>query len=304
MQPRPHDTRPPTRFASMLDRQAPGSRHATLRAGSGRLVTVAHRLARAHEFVNPGTPDLLIMAVPDYRLTQALFDLGDGPRDHFCPDPRPVHLLPADTPYRWTVNGASVTVMLAVPSAEVSAILDELAIDRPLARLNRLTDRGFVEPVVHELVMRAWAQARLDPDCAPLLVQGWLVTALHALASRAAARPVPREGGAGLAPARLRAVHDTIEARLHEDLGLDDLAAACGLSRWHFLRAFRAATGHTPYRYLMRRRIERARTLLAAGAGSVEEVAHRTGFADAAHFSRSFAREVGLPPSAYRRAVR
>src|ERR1700704_2522707 len=63
---------------------------------------------------------------------------------------------------------------------------------------------------------------------------------------------------------KLSRVQELIESRLDADLTLQELAAAVGYSRSHFLRAFRATTGVTPHRYLLNRRIERARRLLGA----------------------------------------
>ena len=61
---------------------------------------------------------------------------------------------------------------------------------------------------------------------------------------------------------KLRGIQDLIESRLDADLTLQELAAEIGYSRSHFLRMFRATTGMTPHRYVLRRRVERARQLL------------------------------------------
>ncbi len=82
--------------------------------------------------------------------------------------------------------------------------------------------------------------------------------------------------------------------------GLGELAAAAGLSRFHFLRRFKRATGTTPWRYLTDLRLAKARSLLADPAMSVREAAAAAGFADPAYFSRLFRRRTGTTPSAYR----
>lgn len=107
-----------------------------------------------------------------------------------------------------------------------------------------------------------------------------------------------------LSPPKLRRVIDFIEANLQESIGLDDLAQAAGLSANHFLRVFKLATGETPYHFLRARRLERARQLLADNAMPLAELALECGFANQAHFTAAFSRELGISPGRYRRAVR
>lgn len=107
-----------------------------------------------------------------------------------------------------------------------------------------------------------------------------------------------------LSPPKLKRVIEFIESNLHESIGLDDLAQAAGLSANHFLRVFKLTTGETPYHFLRARRLERARRLLAEGPMPLAELALECGFANQAHFTAAFSREVGISPGRYRRAVR
>ena len=79
------------------------------------------------------------------------------------------------------------------------------------------------------------------------------------------------------------------------------LAAIAHMSDAHFIRAFRAAFGETPHRYLQRRRVERAMYLLRRPESSVTVVCFDVGFASLGTFSRTFREIVGEGPSAYRR---
>jgi AraC family transcriptional regulator len=106
-----------------------------------------------------------------------------------------------------------------------------------------------------------------------------------------------------LSPPKLRRVIAFIDAHLHESIGLDDLAAAAGLSANHFLRVFKLATGETPYHFLRARRLERARQLLAASAVPLAQLALECGFANQAHFTAAFSREIGISPGRYRRMM-
>ncbi len=91
-------------------------------------------------------------------------------------------------------------------------------------------------------------------------------------------------------------------ARIDDDpsvpVSLDDLANASGLSRFQVLRAFTRATGLTPHAYLVQRRIDLARRLIAQGE-PLADAAIGSGFADQSHMTRIFVRKYGLSPSAY-----
>lgn len=137
-----------------------------------------------------------------------------------------------------------------------------------------------------------------------LMIDGLLRAIAGLLISKDAANlPEPCER-IYLSPPKLRRVIDFIEAHLQDSIGLDDLAEAAGLSPNHFLRVFKLATGDTPYHFLRARRLERARRLLAEDAMPLAELALECGFANQAHFTAAFSRELGISPGRYRRAVR
>jgi transcriptional regulator GlxA family with amidase domain len=116
-------------------------------------------------------------------------------------------------------------------------------------------------------------------------------TAISAQRSR---RPVPVD----LLP-HLRQAKDLADRHYAEPLDLDTLAAAAGVSKYHFLRCFAAEYGATPARYLTRRRIERAQDLLRATNLTVTEIGQLVGFASLGSFSARFSALVGVSPSEY-----
>ncbi|MFD1661486.1 helix-turn-helix transcriptional regulator [Streptomyces caeni] len=83
-------------------------------------------------------------------------------------------------------------------------------------------------------------------------------------------------------------------------LDLDAVAAHAGYSRFHFIRAFKAAYGETPGQYLTHRRIERAEDLLRTANLSVTEICHLVGFSSLGTFSARFKSWTKLTPTAYR----
>ena len=98
----------------------------------------------------------------------------------------------------------------------------------------------------------------------------------------------------------LQRARDLIDAHYTEPLDLEELARAANFSRYHFLRAFRRAFHATPYEYLTRKRVERAKELLAGGELTVTEICLEVGFESLGSFSTLFHRIVGWSPSIYR----
>jgi AraC-like DNA-binding protein len=106
-----------------------------------------------------------------------------------------------------------------------------------------------------------------------------------------------------LPPARhLVRARDLADARYFEQLDVDDLARAAGLSRAHFSREFRAAFGESPHTYLLTRRMERAAALLRGTDRSILDVCFSVGLKSIGSFTTSFKRTYGVTPTAYRAA--
>lgn len=100
---------------------------------------------------------------------------------------------------------------------------------------------------------------------------------------------------------KLRQITNWMSEHAAEDFSLDRLAAQAGLSRFHFQRLFKAATGVAPSRYHINLRMEEARRLLRETKMSVVDVALEVGYTNPSHFAQLFRRETGLSPSDYRR---
>src|SRR5246127_2915238 len=99
-------------------------------------------------------------------------------------------------------------------------------------------------------------------------------------------------------PARhLLRAKDLADARYADPLGVDDLAAAAGLSRAHFSREFRRAFGESPHAYLLTRRLERAAALLRTTDRSVTEICFDVGLRSLGSFTTSFTRTYGMSPT-------
>ena len=102
---------------------------------------------------------------------------------------------------------------------------------------------------------------------------------------------------------RLRRVLDYVDQHIEQEITIADLAGVAHLSVFHFARMFTAAVGLAPYRYVSRRRLERAMALLATGRLPLSEIAHRSCFSSQASFNRAFRRATGMTPGEYRRLL-
>lgn len=166
-------------------------------------------------------------------------------------------------------------------------------------RVDFLDHRIGADPVV--LYIGLALKAELEAGCAAGRVYAdSLKTALaaHLLARHAVFPPrAPRRSVGGLSRIQLRRVEDLVGDGLAGDLSLKELARAANLSPHRFARSFKAATGLTPHRYVLWRRVEEAKRLLASGRLSVEQVARRVGFVDRSHLARHFRRMLGIKPS-------
>jgi transcriptional regulator GlxA family with amidase domain len=108
----------------------------------------------------------------------------------------------------------------------------------------------------------------------------------------------------GLPPGALRRVRDYVDAHLGENISISVLASAAGLSMYHFARAFKQSMGLAPHAYLVKRRVQRVKDLLAGTDLSLTEIAFATGFSDQSHCARRFREHIGVSPSDYRWSMR
>jgi AraC-like DNA-binding protein len=91
---------------------------------------------------------------------------------------------------------------------------------------------------------------------------------------------------------------DYIDANLDRSFQLNDLEGATGYDRWQLSRDFRALLGASPYRYLIFRRLDKARRMMAGDLG-LADIAHACGFSDQSHFTRHFKKAFGMTPKVW-----
>ena len=105
----------------------------------------------------------------------------------------------------------------------------------------------------------------------------------------------------GDALVHLRRARDHADRSYASPLTLDELADTANMSKYHFVRLFKATYGCTPMEHLSRRRIERAQDLLRATNLTVTEVCFAVGFSSLGSFSARFKTIVGETPTQFQR---
>jgi AraC-like DNA-binding protein len=181
--------------------------------------------------------------------------------------------------------------MLYFDPAAIRALADDVSEGAP-------GDLEFQSPVIRDR-QRAWAFARAyRAFTAGNGVQAEEHTLRLLSGLFGAPRSAPSPGGPGVARARAR-IDDAPDA----PLSLATLAGEAGLSRWQLIRGFVRLTGLTPHAYLVQRRIDAARALIAGGT-ALADAAAASGFADQSHFTRAFVRRFGMTPGAWAAAAR
>jgi AraC family transcriptional regulator len=100
---------------------------------------------------------------------------------------------------------------------------------------------------------------------------------------------------------KLRRSIQHIHANIDGPLPLDRLAMIAGMSKFHFAKTFHRAMGMPPHQYVVRARMDKARTLLGEEMMSLAQVALRVGYVDPGQFASQFRKRTGLTPAQYRR---
>ena len=112
-----------------------------------------------------------------------------------------------------------------------------------------------------------------------------------------------RSDRGGLLVWQLNGVIDYIETHLSDKIASGDLADLVNLSKGQLSRAFKISVGLPPFRYIARRRLELACSMMRTTREPLSQVAVACGLCDQAYFSRLFRKVIGMSPSGWRRAM-
>jgi len=272
----------------------------------------------AHDFHVPPDFTLARRRINDHALLY--FERGSGrfcigAREHTIA-PGMVFVIRPDVPHAFTCEGARMLnlhfdlvqrpgcekVRYGRPFKEPNPrpSLEVLSTD-PHAADFLPTRMTVVSPTTYERLFRVILHAFSLRDAADTLaLKAGMLELLALLFRQARAQSVSPRLARHLP--QLERAGQFMAANLDRPLTLAEMARAAALSRTHFAASFRAYHHQSPARFHLRQRIEKAATELIVGPRSIKDVAAAYGFQTVHHFSRCFARHMGLPPAAYREA--
>lgn len=100
---------------------------------------------------------------------------------------------------------------------------------------------------------------------------------------------------------RLSAIDHYIRNNLLRSIRISELSDIAGYSKFHFIRAMKSQTGYSPHQYILKHRIDKARSLVVKSDIKLADIATELGFQSQAHFTTVFRRLTGLTPGGFRR---
>jgi AraC family transcriptional regulator len=214
-----------------------------------------------------------------------------------------VDIIPAGVPSRWEVKEKDTALILGIPSHLLRAASEVLDRDPDRVEIvNRFQTRD------RQIEHLGWAlKSELEAGYPNgRLYRDSLTTALavHLLNHHSTDSRETGSVKGGLSGRRLRNVIAYIEENLTRDLSLQEIAGVAGLSVSYCKTAFRESVGQPVHRYVIERRVERARMLLSDGDVSISQAALETGFAHQSHLAHHMRRLLGVSPKEVRRLDR
>ncbi len=251
------------------------------------------------EFAFKWTGDTDYLALHDLQLVDGETTLGEGSKLRLLDLRDRMTFVPAGSEISgWSRLGRRSNAFTAV-YFDPATLAEEFG-DRPVGAANRpmLYFEDFALRCTLAKIQALLIQPAVN-DAAYAETLGLMAAMEIDRLQRTDRRTVQESGW--LSPRQASLVREYVVGNLSEKITLEQLANVVGLSRFHFLRAFRSTFGQPPHRYLIRSRIERAKILLLDRRTSVAEVTARVGFTDQAQFARAFRKATGSTPSQFRR---
>lgn len=205
---------------------------------------------------------------------------------------------PAEVPARILWNHQAQFTLLQFDPTFIQQLIDETD---GLERADLTPNCQFFDSVIETIVQALIIDLRENSPMGRLYGDALgMALAVHLL-RQSLGRPLNLPNYLDGLPEKARSrVLDFIEANLERDIRLEELAQVSGLSRFYFSRLFKQTMQLTPYQYIIRRRVERAKQLLQRTQLSIADIALECGFSSQSRLSYHFKRIVGVSPKAFR----
>jgi AraC family transcriptional regulator len=156
------------------------------------------------------------------------------------------------------------------------------------------------DPLIQQIGLALKAELEIDGLSDRLYAESMAnALAVHLLRHYSTRKQDIRVCSGRLANHKLQQAIDYMQAYLAEDISLAAIATELGMSQYHFARLFKQSTGYSPYQYVIKCRIERARELMMQERQSITDIALQVGFASQSQFGRHFKRLTGVTPKQF-----
>jgi AraC family transcriptional regulator len=208
-------------------------------------------------------------------------------------------VVPPGVQSRWRVGGGRKLIILAVPTALVRGLLGSDCPADLSDAFEPISGSSAPDPFVGAALHRLWSLGDSEEPLSRMFVDSAVLAVVCQLLILAGG-PAPQAAEGAFSSRDWRRVCDYIETHLHEEIVLVDLANAGGWSVRHFSRMFRRSAGQSPHRFILRKRVDRAKDLLKSPRSALAEIALTCGFADQSHFTTSFRKATGRTPLRWR----
>ena len=214
-----------------------------------------------------------------------------------------VIITPAGEAKRWQHAEEAVGIVLRLSPSYVRSLTEDDD-PEPAGSIELRDNFGTRDPYIEEAALRLLKALESQASVERLYVESLTSkVALHLIRHYSARTPASvavRKRSAILSQHKLRLAMGYIEAHIGDDLTLHDIAAVLAMSSGHFAHAFRQTVGMPPHRYVLCRRMERAKSLLRSSDLPITQIAQQIGFSSPSSFSFLFHRATGVTPRSYR----
>lgn len=210
-----------------------------------------------------------------------------------------LNFLPANSPSYVAWKGSqSQTIVIAIAHQMVSRILSNAGIGSNLSLSPHFAIR---DKTIIQLAKTCNEQVGTNAPGAKLFTESLCIALVTHIYRTYGERVAVELVKGGLTPLDAQRVITYIEQNMHENIGLQHLASTVQLSTHYFTEAFRKTVGMPPYRFLITRRIERAKDLLLQSKLEPRTIAADVGFTSYTQFITNFRKIVGKTPGRFRR---
>jgi AraC family transcriptional regulator len=233
------------------------------------------------------------------RACSRLVQQRDGRSHEQAVRPGDVIVTPAGEPKRWACEEAREFIVLHVDPDVVDCVA--LGCGGRERTIRLLDNFGARDPAIEAVGRQLLHEAQWPGLASDVHVDAMTTELAVQLIRRYSTAARFDDRAQQLPEHKLKRAREYVDDNLGETLTVHSIATELAMSAYHFAHVFQQTTGQTPHRFVVERRVERAKWLLRHSDAPIIDIAHDVGCRSQAHFAVLFRRETGVTPSDYRR---